>query len=97
MRAGKIIHQHRHGKGRTSVHRLTPARPGPIGDTGMRSAADMYVDPSPFVSLKGIDPDRMRDPRGNVMRAHDESHIQSRTRGRARGSSTLVSADEKGL
>lgn len=81
MRAGKIIHQHRHGKGRTSVHRLTPLRPGPLGDAGAGAAADTFVDVFPIVSLRGIDTERTYDRRGNVMSSHDQSRIQHRTRG----------------
>jgi hypothetical protein len=83
MRTGKIIHQHRAGKGKTSVHRLTVLRAGPIGDTGAgKRVADMFVDPSPYLSMSGLDIERTRDPRGNTMRNGDESHIQSRTGGK---------------
>jgi hypothetical protein len=77
-RTGKILGDDRHG----DVHRLTTLRPGPIGDTGAgKRAADMYVDPSPYISLDGIKPDRDRPSFGNVMGARDESHVQHRTRG----------------
>ena len=77
-RTGKLIGDDRKG----SVHRLTTLRSGAIGDTGAgKRAADMYVDPSPYISLDGIKPDRDRQPFGNVMGARDESHIQHRTRG----------------
>lgn len=82
MRAGKIIASHRHGKGRTSVHALTPMRPGPVGEIGTAAAADQYVDVFPVVSLAGMKPDRMRSPRANTMKAVDESHIQKRTNGK---------------
>ena len=84
MRAGKIVAHHRHGKGKISAHRLTVMRAGGIGDTGAtRAVADMFVDPMPYVSLAGINVDRTLDRRGNTMKAHDESHIQRRTRGHA--------------
>jgi hypothetical protein len=86
MRAGKIVGDHRRGKGRLSVHRLTVLRPGPIGDTGVSTAvSDMFVDIAPHVSLKGVNIHREYDRRGNTMKARDESHIQRRTRGRSSG------------
>jgi hypothetical protein len=66
------------------VHRLTVIRPGGIGDTGASKAvADMFVDVSPYLSMRGVDIHREYDRRGNVMKVHDESHIQRRTRGRS--------------
>jgi hypothetical protein len=101
MRAGKIIHQHRHGKGRTGVHRLTVIRPGPIGDAGMgKHVADQFVDIAPHLGLTGLDIHRTYDRRGNIMRAIDESHVQGRTGGVKRRSTPdtrahgLTSKDE---
>jgi hypothetical protein len=93
MRAGKIISHLRRGKGKTGVHALTVARPGPIGDTGVEKHADMYVDVFPYVSLKGPNVDRLMPRRSNTMRTHDESHIQSHTRGRHTGSATAMAGD----
>lgn len=85
-RSGKIIAHHRHGQGKLSAHALTVIRPGPIGDAGMRPpVAEQYVDPWPQLSARGLDIDRKRDPRGNIARTRDESHIQKRTRGRHGG------------
>jgi hypothetical protein len=87
MRAGKIVAEYRHGKGKTSVHRLTVLRAGPIGDTGVsRKAADTFVDIAPHLSLKGLDINHTYDRRGSTMRAVDESHVQSRTGGNNHGS-----------
>jgi hypothetical protein len=86
VRAGKIVAHHRHGKGRVSAHRLTVIRPGPIGDTGASAkVADMFIDVTPYVSMLGINIHREYDRRGNTMKAHDESHVQRRTRGRSGG------------
>lgn len=83
MPARKIVNQHRAGKGKTGVHRLTVLRSGPIGATGAsRQMADTFVDIAPHMSLKGLEIDRMYDRRGNTMRDGDESHIQSRTKGK---------------
>lgn len=85
MRAGKIISHSREGQGKLSAHRLTVMRPGPLGDHNAGKAADMFVDPMPYLSLRGIDTERSYNRRGNTMRAVDESHIQHRTKGKHRG------------
>lgn len=84
-RAEKLIAHHRHGQGKLSAHRMSVLRTGPLGDIGAGYAADMFVDPMPYLSLKGVNVDREYDRRGNVMRATDESHIQKRTRGKHGG------------
>ena len=87
-RTGKL----RQVRRESTAARLTVLRPGPIGDTGAgKRMADAFVDVFPYVSLAGIDPDRDRQPLGDVMGAMDESHIHSRTRGKhARSIAGLV-------
>ena len=86
MRAGKLSGRHRRGVGKTSVHRLTVLRPGPVGDTGATERmANTFIDVFPYVSLHGVDVNRTYDRRGGgVMGAADESRIHSRTKGKVK-------------
>lgn len=84
----KIVSDLHRGKGPASgrqplgVERLTVARAGPVGQTGFSPVeADTYVDPFPYVSLGGVNPDRLYPRRGDVMAAKDESRIHRRTNG----------------
>jgi hypothetical protein len=81
--ARKIVAHHRHGKGKIGVHRLTALRAGDkFGESSASSRmADTFVDVFPYLSLKGLDINRLYDRRGNVMSSADESHIQRRTNG----------------
>jgi hypothetical protein len=91
MRAGKIIAHHRGGQGRIKASALTALRPGDrFGhDHATDRMADTFVDVFPYLSLKGLNTERLMDRRGDVLGSHDEAHIQKRTRGH-RGAGAIV-------
>jgi hypothetical protein len=75
-------HKHIRGRqGRDSHHvdRWTTLRAGPLHNQRDPARADMFVDVSPYVSIAGIDANRLYSRAGAT---HLDQHAIARTRGR---------------
>jgi hypothetical protein len=78
-RTGKIIAQYRRGQGKHNVERWSTFRCGPLHDQRDSARADLFVDVNPYVSLAGIDADRLYS---RAAATHIDQHAIARTRGK---------------